>query len=89
MSIEVDLGDECEAVVARLVSSGSFPSSDAALRKGVELLIAREDALARLHAAAEAAEQDQAEGLLVDAEDAFDSMDARIAAAFGDKAVAA
>lgn len=89
MSMKVDLGDECEAVISQLVSKGSFPSSDAALRKGVELVIAREAALDRLRADAEAAERDRVGGLLVDADDAFDEMDARISAAFKEKAAAA
>lgn len=89
MTTEIELGSEYEDQIAALVASGRFMSSDAVLKAGVGLVLEREKAFDRLRADVDAAIDDAENDRLVDLEDAFDEMDARIEAAFRDKAAAA
>ena len=77
MKANVDLGSQLEQVVTDLVDGGRYSSRDEVLRKGVELVLAREVQLAELDAAIAAGLADVEAGRTVDADELFDELIAR------------
>ncbi|CAN5296300.1 hypothetical protein BH09PSE2_BH09PSE2_18320 [soil metagenome] len=89
MSEASDLGADCEAAISRLLESGRFKTRDAVLSQGVDLILQRERAMQSLADTVAASLRDEADGSLVDVDEAFDRMDARLEAAFRSAAAAA
>ena len=75
--ISADLGQPLEAVVAELVETGRFGSSNDVLREGVRLVQAREARRTALQAAIDEGLADMAAGRTRPAEDVFAELEAR------------
>jgi len=78
MPISVDLGNQLEDYVARLVSSGRYNSKSEVLREGIRLVQEREAKLAALDAAIARGLADAEAGRVIPAEEAFARLKARI-----------
>lgn len=80
MPISADLGQQLEAYVTQLVSTGRYGSKSEVLREGVRLLQERETRLAALDAALARGLADIEAGREVDADEVFDRLEAKYAA---------
>lgn len=73
--ISVDLGQQLEGVVAKLVASGRYNSKSEILREGVRLVQEREARLAALDAAIARGLADADAGQMTPAADVFDRLE--------------
>ncbi len=77
MPISADLGEQLEAFVSKMVSSGRYNSKSEVLREGVRLIQERETRLAALNAALERGLADAEAGRVTPAEEVFDRLEAK------------
>lgn len=77
MPISADLGEQLEAFVSKMVSSGRYNSKSEVLREGVRLIQERETRLAALNAALERGLADAEAGCVTPAEEVFDRLEAK------------
>jgi len=77
MTDRVELGEEAEAYVHSLVSSGRYATTDEVLREGVRLVREREAKLAALDASIERGLADAAAGRTIPAEEVFAELKAK------------
>lgn len=80
MASSVDLGNQLEDVVTRLVKTGRYNSRSEILREGVRLIHERETRLAALDASILRGIADADAGRVHDLEDVAERLDARYAA---------
>jgi antitoxin ParD1/3/4 len=78
MAISADLGEKLEAVVNDLVANGRYNSKSEVLREGVRLVQEREAALAKLWAEIDKGLEDIKAGRVLDIDEVFDEVFARI-----------
>lgn len=78
MPISADLGEQLEAFVAKMVTSGRYNSKSEVLREGVRLVQERETRLAALTAALERGLADAEAGRVMPLDEAFAKLRARL-----------
>lgn len=78
MPISADLGEQLEAFVSKMVSSGRYNSKSEVLREGVRLIQERETRLAALNAALERGLADAEAGRVTPLDEAFAKLRARL-----------
>jgi len=77
MASSVNLGNQLEAFVARLVQAGRYNSRSEILREGVRLIHERETRLAALDASIARGVADAEAGRVIDVDEAAARLDAR------------
>lgn len=80
MPISADLGEQLEAFVSRMVTSGRYNSKSEVLREGVRLIQERETKLAALNAALDRGLADVEAGRVTPADEVFDRLEAKFRA---------
>ncbi len=80
MASSVDLGEQLEAAVNRLVANGRYNSRSEVLRDGVRLIDERETKLAAFRDAIQVGIDAADAGDLIDADEVFDRLEAKYAA---------
>lgn len=80
MPISADLGEQLEAFVSRMVTSGRYNSKSEVLREGVRLIQERETKLAALNAALDRGLADVEAGRVTPANEVFDRLEAKFRA---------
>jgi len=78
MASSVNLGEQLEAFITDAVKNGRYGSRSEVLREGVRLVQEREAELERFRAEVQKGIDDADAGRVVDADDAFDQLDAYI-----------
>ncbi|MGO4832262.1 type II toxin-antitoxin system ParD family antitoxin [Rhizobiaceae sp. 2RAB30] len=78
MPISADLGEQLEAFVSKMVSSGRYNSKSEVLREGVRLIQERETRLAALNASLERGLADAEAGRVMPLDEAFERLRARL-----------
>ena len=78
MPISADLGEQLEAFVSKMVSSGRYNSKSEVLREGVRLIQERETRLAALTASLERGLADAEAGRVMPLDEAFERLRARL-----------